>query len=185
MKKILAVILSAIFVMAMAVPAFAAGNEIVKAEATFAYPKAGDKVEFKSLPVGDSDAYSAKIESIYYMDKDYNAVHPAAGDTYIEGTHYRVRIKFAENTGYHISGNCEFWVNGEKQIGSVGTNLAEISFIVAKDGSLDPSTGKPFDSVPGDAEEEPELNIFQKIIAFFKNLFEKIGLFFSSLFPKV
>lgn len=185
MKKILAVILSAIFVMAMAVPAFAAGNEIVKAEATFAYPKAGDKVEFKSLPVGDSDAYSAKIDSIYYMDKDYNAVHPAAGDTYIEGIHYRVRIKFAENTGYHISGNCEFWVNGEKQIGSVGTNLAEISFIVAKDGSLDPSTGKPFDSVPGDAKEEPELNIFQKIIAFFKKLFEKIGLFFSSLFPKV
>ena len=35
------------------------------------------------------------------------------------------------------------------------------------------------------AEEEPELNIFQRIIAFFKNLFEKIGLFFSSLFPKV
>lgn len=90
MKKILAVILSAIFVMAMAVPAFAAGNEIVKAEATFAYPKAGDKVEFKSLPVGDSDAYSAKIDSIYYMDKDYNAVHPAAGDAYIEGIHYRV-----------------------------------------------------------------------------------------------
>ena len=32
MKKILTVILSAIFVMAMAVPAFAAGNEIVKAD---------------------------------------------------------------------------------------------------------------------------------------------------------
>jgi hypothetical protein len=183
MKKILAFILSAVFIMAMAVPAFAAGNKIVKAEATFVYPKAGDKVEFKSLTVGNPDEYTAEIESIYYFDKDSNVVHVKNADEYTEGIMYRVRIRFTEKTGYHIDSNCEFWINGEKQVGSVGTNLAEIAFIAAKNGSLNPATGEPLN--PGEGEEPAEeLNIFQKIIAFFKNLFETIRNFFTSLLPK-
>ena len=175
MKKITALILSAILIFAMAMPAFAAGNEIVKAEAFFY----------------NDDEYSARIDSIYYMDKDYNVVHVKNGDEYTEGIMYRMRILFTANSGYHISGGCEFWVNEEKQIGSVGTNLAEISFRVAKDGSIDPSTGQLFEKYNsgsesgGEDEPEPELNFFQRIAAFFSNLVERIRVFFASLFPKV
>lgn len=191
MKKITALILSAILIFAMAMPAFAAGNEIVKAEAFFYYPKAGDKVEYKDVQVGNDDEYSARIDSIYYMDKDYNVVHVKNGDEYTEGIMYRMRILFTANSGYHISGGCEFWVNEEKQIGSVGTNLAEISFRVAKDGSIDPSTGQLFEKYNsgsesgGEDEPEPELNFFQRIAAFFSGLVERIRVFFASLFPKV
>jgi hypothetical protein len=80
-------------------------------------------------------------------------------------------------------------VNEEKQIGSIGTNLAEISFRVAKDGSIDPSTGQLFEKYNSGSEsggeDEPELNFFQRIAAFFSNLVERICVFFASLSPKV
>ena len=187
MKKITAVILSVILILAMAVPAFAEDVEVLKAEAKFDYPKAGDTVEFKPLTVDNPEEYSAKVYSVYYFDKDSNVVDVKEGDTYTDGIQYHLRIKFTANPGYKLAGNCEFWVNGEKQLGSVGTNLAEISFKVAENGSINPATGLPFDGAEddGNTEEEAELNLFQRIIAFFVNLFEKIRLFFSSLFPKV
>lgn len=187
MKRIISVLICMIMLCAAAVPAFAAGGNITKAEAIFVYPKAGDPVEFKPVNVADPEAYSAETTLCYYW-KDSETVEVGSGDTYQEGVIYHIRIRFTAKPGYTIANNCEFYVNGEKQIGSVGTNLAEIGFKVAKDGSLDPVTGEPFtDQGETDSGEVDEsgMNIFQRVIAFFKNFFAKIALFFSSLFPKV
>ena len=187
MKKLLSVLICAVMLFALALPAFAEGT-VTRMEASVTLPKAGDIYRNAvKLETAEPEKYSAVTDGMWYYGPDGYAVSLKDGDKIPAGKSVYFRIMFIAEPGYTIAkhGNGGVYVLNGKVIDLYyGDTAIQPNYLTDS-----PNLDKYRDVTPEDTgknnDDEQQMNIFQRIAAFFSGIVEKIRLIITGLFPKV
>lgn len=167
MKRISAFLLSVLFVLATAVPAFAS-TRVTKMEASYTIPSVGDIFHCdEKITVAEPEKYSATVLSMYY-NSGSGKVEIMDGDRIPDVQNLYVQIKFSPATGYELAesgdDDAEFYINGQK--------ITVFSDDLVPEYEFTPKGTSP-------------TNIFQYMISFIKRVILLIRLYFSILRPDI
>ena len=164
LKKTLPILLCLILLSSFAPMVYAQNELISQVSAEYKVPAADEQFDFSKISVPDDAHYSAIIYSVYYWDNSSSGyVYVSDGDVVVKGVSYYVRIKFTADSGYTINDSqTQYYINGEKMMGFVGTHLVEDVFVGTE-------------KVPEEPEQPTLLqriaNFFRKIANFFRKIF--------------
>lgn len=184
LKRILSLTLTALLLMAVALPASAA-ELVERAELAYQRPFVGDKAGSLRPISADPDKYQVAVDSIYYFPEDANgnslkdekgnyvSVHLTNDDVFEEGIVYRVRFRFIPINGYELKdATTVFVINSKEMKGSVGTLLQEDVFR-ARPESERPVRNEGGDLCPYCGEEHT--GFFSFLTVFFHKILFKLG----------
>lgn len=163
LKKVLSIVLCLAILSAFAPTVFADNNVITELSANYEIPAAGEKFDFSKISVPDGAHYSAVISSVYYDNTEAeNFVYINADDTIMDGVRYWVRVRFTAESGYNISNDAQYTINGKVCSTFVGKNMIETAFYGEE-------------KTPEDPEPTPvRVGILQRIKGFFGKIFNAV-----------
>ncbi len=173
-KRITALIFSALFIMAAAMPVFALTN-IKEVKLTITEPAAGECPSYE-VTSAEPKKYTAKVVKWYLYDgKEYPDLKD--GDTFKEGKEYCCRIRIDAAEGYEF-----------RDISENNYSMRDVNVTVNGKSSKAPFSqennkilSREFNFKIGE-ESNDTGNFFENIINSIKEFFESIADFFRNLF---